>query len=145
MSDGGRFAAVLLDTCAVIWLATGEPLRGEANATIVAAAKEGGVFVSAVSAWEIGLLSRPGRRGGYTFLPDPVAWFARFMAGPGMTPAPFNARIAIKASRLSGAFHADPADRMLISTAISLSIPLVTRDDKILAYAAAGHLEAVRC
>jgi PIN domain nuclease of toxin-antitoxin system len=96
--------SVLLDTCAVIWLANGDRLRPQAADATVAAGLSGGILVSPVSAWEVGLLARP--RGGNhappQFLPDPKAWFARVMAGPGIRPAPFTPDIAIDASHLPG-------------------------------------------
>jgi PIN domain nuclease of toxin-antitoxin system len=53
---------LLLDTCAIIWIALNEPIRPEAmaamNASVVAEEK---VRVSPISAWELGLLSAHGR------------------------------------------------------------------------------------
>ncbi|HEY2177248.1 MAG TPA: type II toxin-antitoxin system VapC family toxin [Caulobacteraceae bacterium] len=137
--------AVLLDTCAVIWLANGDPLRDGALDKIMAAALADGVFVSPVSAWEIGMLARP--RGDRTvrFVPDPATWFARFMAGPGIRPAALTAEIAIAASALPEPLHGDPADRLLLATARGLAMPIVTRDSRILDYAAARHVSAIRC
>ena len=145
MRVGATSPAVLLDTCAVIWLATKAPIASEAGERIVEAAMAGAIFLSPVSAWEIGLLSRP--RGGRThqFLPDPATWFARFMAGPGMRPAPFTAEIAIAASLLPEPLHGDPADRLLIATARDVNLPIVTRDRKIIDYADAGHVSAIVC
>lgn len=137
--------AVLLDTCALIWLANGDPLQGQADAKIIHAALADGVFVSPISAWEIGMLSRT--RAGRTieFLPDPATWFARFMAGPAIKPAAFTADIAIAASRLPDPLHGDPADRLLIATARHLAMPIVTRDARIIAYATAGHVSVITC
>lgn len=138
--------AVLLDTCAVIWLARGLfPDREMPH--IFHAALEGGVYVSPVSAWEIGLIARPrsGRPPILEFLPDPKTWFAEFMNGAGMKPAALTPDIAIDASHLPGTFHADPGDRMIVATARNMRLPIVTRDEKIIAYAAAGHVEAIRC
>ena len=122
--------AVLLDTCAVIWLAIGDPLAQEALAAISHAALAEGVFVSPASAWEVGLLSRV--RGGsgpaLSFLPDPQSWFARFMAGPGIKEAPLLPEIAIASSHLPDPLHGDPADRFVISTARHHQIPIITRD-----------------
>jgi PIN domain nuclease of toxin-antitoxin system len=137
-------AAVLLDTCSVIWLANGDTLRGQAADAIVAAGLAGGIFISPVSAWEVGLLSRPGV-GVLQFLPDPKTWFTTVMTGPGIKPAAFTPDIAIDASHLPGNPHGDPADRLIIATARQLGIPIVTRDARILAYARRGYVTAIRC
>lgn len=145
MMARGRPSAVLLDTCAVIWLANGEPLAKGADAEIIQAGMAGGIFVSPISAWEIGLLSRPKLGRPFEFLPDPATWFARFMAGAAIKPAAFTADIAIAASRLPEPLHGDPADRLLIATARHLAMPIVTRDARIIEYAAAGHVSVVAC
>jgi PIN domain nuclease of toxin-antitoxin system len=46
-----------------------------------------------------------------------------------------DAEVAIKSVDLPGDFHKDPADRMIVATARKLAVPLVTKDDKIRAYA----------
>ena len=144
MTDVGR--AVLLDTCAVIWLANGDALPAPALAAITAAALSAGVFVSPVSAWEVGMLSKPrGSRPGLQFLPDPKAWFARLMAGPGIREAALTPEIAVDASYLPGDLHGDPADRLLVATARHLGVSLVTRDSKLIAYAEQGFLRILAC
>lgn len=140
-----RPRALLLDTCAVIWLANGDPLRGDAEEMIVAAGLADGVFVSPISAWEIGMLSRPRAGRAVTFLPDPLTWFARLMAGPGIRPAALTTEIAIAASQLPEPLHGDPADRLLIATARHMGLPIVTRDLRIIAFADAGHATVVAC
>jgi PIN domain nuclease of toxin-antitoxin system len=139
--------AVLLDTCAVIWLGNGNPLHQHAMASVVRAGLSGGIFVSPASAWEIGLLAkpRPGRGRSLQFEPDPKTWFARFATGPGIRLAELTPSIAIDASWLPGDLHGDPGDRLIIATARHLRIPIVTRDSNIIAYAAAGHAEVIAC
>ena len=137
--------AVLLDTCAAIWLANGNPLQHGALAKIVYAGLASGIFVSPVSAWEVGLLSRPRKGVGVAFQPNPAAWFANLMSGPAIKAAEFTWQIAIEASRLPGTLHGDPADKLLVATARHMNVPIVTRDGKIQAYAAAGHVAVVRC
>lgn len=140
-------SSVLLDTCAVIWLANGDPLTQEALAAISHAALAEGVFVSPASAWEVGLLSRvrSGNGPALTFLPDPQSWFARFMAGPGIKEAPLLPEIAIASSHLPDPLHGDPADRFVIATARHHQIPVITRDSKIIDYAAQGHVKVIAC
>ena len=144
MTDAG--GGVLLDICAVIWLANGDPLPAGVMATITMAALSDRVLVSPVSAWEIGMLSNPrGNRAALRFLPDPKAWFARLMAGPGIREAPLTPDIAIDASHLPGDMHGDPADRLLVATARHLGVALVTRDTKLIGYAGQGYLRVLPC
>lgn len=137
---------VLLDTCAVIWLANGSPLAAAASAAIMRAGLADGVFVSPISAWEIGLLSkpRPGRPA-LQFAPDSKTWIRRIMAGPGIREASLTPEIAIDASYLPGELHGDPGDRLIVATARHHGMPVVTRDRRLLAYADAGHVGAIPC
>ena len=146
--SGRSSAALLLDTCAMIWFAMGDRLAPAAIAAVERAGREDGIFVSSISAWEIGFLSRPRgtRRAALEFLPDPETWFDRLMAAPGIREAPFSHRIAIGASYLPGSdLHGDPADRLLLATARHLNVPIVTRDRRIIDYGRAGHVQVVAC
>lgn len=140
-------SAVLLDTCAVIWLANGDPIGPDALAAISHAALADGIFVSPASAWEVGLLSRvrSDKRPAVSFLPDPHSWFARFMGGPGIRQAPLLPEIAIASSHLPDPVHGDPADRFIIATARHHQIPIITRDGKIIEYAGQGHVNVIAC
>jgi PIN domain nuclease of toxin-antitoxin system len=140
-------SAVLLDTCAVIWLANGDALASSATAAILHAGAGDGIFVSPVSAWEVGLLSKPraGRNLAVQFMPDPKTWFARVMAGPGLREASLTSEIAIDASFLPGELHGDPADRLIVTSARHLGVPVVTRDRGIIAYGRNGHVQVIPC
>lgn len=50
---------------------------------------------------------------------------------------------AMASSRLPGELHGDPADRIIAATTRHLGARLVTADEKLLAYGAAGLLSAV--
>lgn len=137
--------ALLLDTHAAIWLAAGK-LTDEVVESIVFAGLADGVFVSPVSAWEIGLLARPSRRTNpVEFRPDARTWYASLLSKPIIKEAPLTWRAAIDSADLPEPFHSDPADRLLVATARELDIPLLTRDRNILAYAKAGHVRAQPC
>jgi PIN domain nuclease of toxin-antitoxin system len=41
--------------------------------------------------------------------------------------------------------HGDPGDRLIVTTARHLGLPIVTRDRRIVAYAAQGHAAVVPC
>jgi PIN domain nuclease of toxin-antitoxin system len=136
-----------LDTCAVIWLANGDPLAKPAIAAILHAGSRDGIFISPISAWEVGLLSRPktGRNLAVRFMPDPKTWFARIMAGPGVRETSLTPEIAIDASFLPGQLHGDPGDRLIVTSARHLGVPIVTRDRSIIAYGRAGHVQVIPC
>jgi PIN domain nuclease of toxin-antitoxin system len=138
--------ALLLDTHAAIWLAEGQ-LAEDVFAHVVAAGLTDGVFVSPVSAWEVGLLARPRPNGqpAVMFKPDPQTWFATLLSQPIIKETALTPKIAIDSSSLPGEFHSDPADRLLVATARNMNIPLLTRDQRILGYASAGHVQAVPC
>lgn len=133
---------LLLDTCALIWLVQGELNESEARPRLREAGEAGALLVSVTSAWEIGLLARGGR---VDFHPDPKTWFARATLRPGLRLTPITPDIAIASSQLPGVVHGDPADRLLIATARQLGAAIVTRDRRILDYAARGHVAALRC
>jgi PIN domain nuclease of toxin-antitoxin system len=135
---------VLLDTCAIIWMVQAQPMASGALSAINHAAATGSVLVSPVSAWEVGLLATR-RRQPLTFRPDPITWVERFLDRPGIRAVPLAHGVAVSAAMLPGELHGDPADRLLIATARGLGVPLVTRDRRILDYAAQGHVQAIAC
>lgn len=138
--------ALLLDTHAAIWLVEGM-LSHDVVDRIIYAGLADGVFVSPVTAWEIGLLARPRANGiaAVQFLPDPQQWFAKLMGQPIIKPAPLTGTMAINSSFLPGAFHSDPADRLLVATAQEMNVALLTRDSNILAYGSQGHVKVEPC
>jgi PIN domain nuclease of toxin-antitoxin system len=136
---------VLLDTHAAIWLVEGK-LSPSSEELLVTASEGRGIFVSPISAWEIGQLAcpKPGRQA-ILFAPDPQTWFTKLLRLPSFQLAPLTPSIAISASTLPGELHRDPADRLLIATARELGIALMTEDRAILNYANAGHIQTLRC
>ena len=123
-------ARLLLDTHIVLWLDSGDVrLRESTRALIDHCWRNGGaIFMSAVTAWEIALLVDCGR----IDLDCPVeAWVERFLGRPGVEAAPLGHQAACRSYRLHHLEHRDPADRLLVATAIELSCPLVTYDERI--------------
>lgn len=122
--------ALLLDTHVVLWLDSGDHrLRAETRALIDGCWRNGGtIFLSAVTAWEIALLVDIGR----IDLDLPVeAWLKRFLERPGIEAVPLSHRAASRSYQLHHLEDRDPADRLLIATAIELACPLVTYDERI--------------
>ena len=128
-------AALLLDTHIALWLDSGdEHLRPATRALIQACWTDGGtIFLSAVTAWEIALLVDTGRVNLDVAVPR---WVERFMGRPGFVAAPLGCRPASSAYLVDAIEHRDPADSLLIATAIDLACPLVTYDARIAAFGA---------
>lgn len=136
-------SALLLDTCAAIWLAEGETIADEAMAAIDHAGNTGGtVYVSPITAWEIGLLAARGR---IAISVPPLTWFERLLAVPGVALADLSVAVLVASSYLPGTPPRDPADRMIAATARENGFKLITRDRLLLDYAEAGHIEAINC
>lgn len=134
---------VLLDTCALLWIAEGEKIADLAKAALDALWRRGEApRVSTISAWEIGLLTARGRLS----LPmSPGQWWARATDRLAFKLIDLTPDLMIGSSFLPGRPPDDPADRILAATARELGYSLMTRDAKLLDYATAGHLQAIAC
>ena len=136
-------AELLLDTCTLVWLGNNEPLDARARRQIAVAAEgAGGVFVSPISAWEIGMLVSKNR---LAMAATPDAFFDAALALPGVSSVPLTPAPLIGSSFLPGIPPRDPTDRILIATAREHDLRIVTRDRTILAYGAAGHVKTLAC
>jgi PIN domain nuclease of toxin-antitoxin system len=104
------------------------------------AAASGQLRIAANSVWEAALLASRGR----VVVDRPLArWIMEAVSAPGLLIEPLLPQIAIEASSLPEAFHRDPADRLIVATARVENATLMTRDQRILDYAARGHLTAI--
>lgn len=124
---------IVLDTHTLVWWVTGDPaLSKKAKAAIEREMEGGEIIVSAISAWEIALLVE---REKIVLSMDVSSWLATVAEIEAVRFMPIDVEIAIKSVELPGDFHKDPADRMIVATARKLAVPLVTKDEKIRAYA----------
>ena len=134
---------VLLDTCAAIWLMDGAPMTLAARDAIRSAQRgHAGVFVSPITAWEIGTLVANGR---IQLSRSPEMWFDTLLGLPGVRLAALSPAVLIACCALPGVPPRDPADRMIAATARAFGHTLITRDGELVPYAAAGHVSVVGC
>ena len=129
---------ILLDTHAWLWWLSQSPaLSRAARSAIAESARTDGVAVSTISTWELALLVARQR----IELRIPVTdWVQASESIAELSfVAPSN-RIMLESVSLPGPFHADPADRIIVATARTHGLRVVTKDDKIRAYA---HVESI--
>lgn len=117
----------LLDTHAIVWLATGDQRLGTlATGLIFRASRDGAVAYSAVSFWEIATLREKGRLG---VLESPTDLRNGLLA-TGVEEVPLTGEIALLSAELG--LHRDPADRLIAATAYAHDAVLVTADEHLL-------------
>ena len=74
------------------------------------------------------------RRGRLELTMPADAWIANVEELPWLTFVPVDTRIALRSVHLEGFVHRDPADRIIVATALTLNATLVTADDGLRAY-----------
>jgi PIN domain nuclease of toxin-antitoxin system len=133
---------LLLDTHTLFWHLKGIELSGAVRQSLSDAQRAGEFCISAISAWEMGILYERGRLS-LTSTPDQV--FRRLLRQPGVVGVDVSFSIALDAGQLPEYDHGDPADRILMATARELGATLVTRDRRIVTYAGKGHVRVLPC
>ncbi len=123
---------ILLDTHTFVWWHEVD-LRLSASARLVIEQEQqtGQVMVSSLSCWEIALLVD---RGKLVLSEDIHAWIATIEAQRSVDFIPVDNLIAIASVQLPAGLSRDPADRIIVATAMLRNIPLVTVDRTIRAY-----------
>ncbi|HLE84455.1 MAG TPA: type II toxin-antitoxin system VapC family toxin [Thermoanaerobaculia bacterium] len=118
---------ILLDTHAWIWWVSAPEQLSPAAREAIEGAHELGV--SPISCWE---LATKVSRGKLRLDRDLEVWVHQALARPRVTVAGLLPEIAVAAGRLgSQGFHGDPADRMIVATAMYHDSLLVTKDGAI--------------
>ena len=123
---------IVIDTHVLVWwLARAPGLSRKAERTLAAHGDPGQIVVSAISLLEIATAVRRGR----LELSIPLdQWLADINSLPEIRIEPVSADIAALAGSLAEPMHGDPADRLIVSTAFTLGVPLVTGDKKLQEY-----------
>jgi len=129
---------IVIDTHTWIWfISKPEVLSKRAIKAVAAAVKEKSVLISSISAWEVALLVKRKR---LKLSLDVTDWIAKSEKLPFIQFIAVSNHIAIKSVNLPQPLHPDPADRIIIATAMSTGAPLVTKDKKLLKY---SHVKTI--
>lgn len=121
---------IVLDTHTWIWWASDPSRLGRRGHAAIEAADR--VGVPAICCFEVAAALARGR---ITIDRSPLEWLEQALALPRVELLPMTPVIAVKATQL-GTFHGDPADRLIVATAILHAATLVSRDKHIRAFAA---------
>lgn len=123
---------ILLDTHTLVWWIKGSSkLSSKAKEAILESFTDKSIYISSISIWEICMLVRSGELG---FDMDIDEWVRKLELMPEITFVPINNTIARASIFLPKLNHKDPADRIIIATALSLGCPIATKDQKIHSY-----------
>jgi PIN domain nuclease of toxin-antitoxin system len=119
---------MILDTCALLWLASGD--KKISRSTLKQINEASAVYVSAISGFEIAI--KAGR--GKLQLPHaPQEWFEKVVEHHGLTVLPLELNVCIAAAGLPP-IHNDPCDRFIIAIAKLNDLAVVTADENFEKY-----------
>ena len=128
----------MLDTCGWIWIASG---NSRVTSKIRTALNKTDWLVSAISVWEIAMLEAK-KKIELSYSID--RWVDEALIKvPRLTLAPLSPEISIISCNLKNCNHSDPADRIIIATAMQYHATLVTADIKIIEYCNAHQLSVI--
>ena len=118
---------ILLDTHALLWWALDPGKLSSAAAASLASMERRGGFASAISIWELGVKVQRGK----LELGLPIDEFAQRIDKSGIVELlPVTTATWLRSLDLPWD-HRDPADRVIVATAILQDVPLLTADAEI--------------
>lgn len=116
---------IVADTHSWIWWLTNREMLSR---RALQALTENSVIISPITFLEVATLSRRGR----ITLTRPVdEWLQESVARSGTRVAELTLAIAVAAGSFESEIVRDPADRVIIATALHAGVPLVTKDRRI--------------
>ncbi|HEY6562711.1 MAG TPA: type II toxin-antitoxin system VapC family toxin [Polyangiaceae bacterium] len=118
---------IVLDTHALLWWALDPDQLSEVARSTVLDMEQRGGFASAISIWEIAIKVKRGK----LELPISVEEFTRRIErGAVVELVPVDTSIWLRSVALAWK-HADPADRVIVATALMRGLPILTKDTLI--------------
>jgi PIN domain nuclease of toxin-antitoxin system len=120
--------SMILDTCALLWLAAGDKKLG--RKTLKEINEAPAVYVSAISSFEVAIKSA---RGKLKLPHSPREWFDKVVEHHGLTVLPLDVDACVGTAELPP-IHDDPCDRFIIAIAKLNDLPVVTADDRFEKY-----------
>jgi PIN domain nuclease of toxin-antitoxin system len=122
----------LLDTHIWIWWHMNpDKLSSNVKNTIQNSDQYETMLLSAISPWEFCKLLEKDR---LAISCNPLMWINDALLMSKLQVIPLSPDISYKSTTLQGNFHNDPADQIIVATAIQENATLLTKDNRILNY-----------
>ena len=119
---------MILDTCALLWLASGD--KKLSRSALKEINEASAVYVSTISGFEIAIKVA---RGKLKLPSPPQEWFEKIVEHHGLAVLPLELNVCITAAQLPP-IHDDPCDRFIIAAAKISDLAVVTADERFEEY-----------
>jgi len=127
---------IVLDTHALLWWALDPQHLSERALQLLEGMEREGGFASAISIWELGIKVKRKK----LELPIAVEELARRIERSNVVELlPVDTNIWLRSVALDW-MHSDPADRVIVATALSRNLPLLTKDQVIRDFAGVASI-----
>jgi PIN domain nuclease of toxin-antitoxin system len=128
----------LLDTHAWVWWVTEDRrVSAVARRAIERSQAKDNLSLSLISVWEVAKKVEKAQ----LVLDRPVdQWIELALARPGLLLVELTRPILVESCKLPAPFHGDPADQLIVATARDRDAAIITKDERIRAYA---HVRSV--
>jgi PIN domain nuclease of toxin-antitoxin system len=117
---------IVLDTHAWLWWMASDRRLSETGRLAIEASDE--IGVPAICCWELALLVARER---LKLAIEPLEWINDALSMGNVRLLPLLPEVAVLANTACNQLHRDPADRIIVATALHLGAPLVTADERI--------------
>ena len=126
---------IILDTHAWLWWNNESSNLSNSARTAIDLTDE--IGIPAMSCWEVAMLAGKSR---VELSMDVEVWINLALEHPKVKLLPLTPQIAVLSTRLPGEFHGDPADRLIVATALTHQVPLISKDRLIQKW---GYLQVI--
>ena len=117
---------IVLDTHAWLWWMASDRRLSEAGRAAIESSDE--VGVPAICCWELALLVAQEK---LRLTVEPLEWINDALSMRNVLLLPLSPEVAVLANTACNTLHRDPADRIIVATALHLGARLVTADERI--------------
>jgi len=128
---------ILLDTHTWIWSHSATKLLSDDVKILIKQTQTDQRAIASISIWEFAMMVTKGR---INVKIDPKRWLNNAIGKSGLQVIELTPEIAMESCNLPGGFHKDPADQIIVATARTHNLTLLTKDRKIIEY---PHVKAI--